>query len=296
VVEVSFLVSREWTEPSMKRILLPLQGFAAEINAVNLAFSLAELSKAAVLAMHSKEAEDKDRKSSLDRLMDHAKALSTAMNVALDIREVDARHPADAILEVARKESIDLIVMTAARSRLHKQLLGSASRDVVRKGKTPTLLVVSWQEEFKERHEPVLRKILVPLGELSEDIAALRLAAALKKGSAARDAELIAFNATILPAIVPMTATDLPEIRRGKERFRQAIDKFMHETGTQLTVKQTPARTPEEATIEFANQENVDLIILGGRRRPGPLGMFLGATCFKIATKALAAVVLIYAP
>jgi nucleotide-binding universal stress UspA family protein len=280
----------------MKRILLPLQGFAAEISAVNLAFWLAEVSKAAILVMHCKEAEDEAQKSSLEQLLSHAKSLSTAMSISFDVKEVDEARAADGILDVAEKEKVDLIVMTASRERHHRQLLGSASRDVVRKGKIPTILVASWLEAFKEASESLVHKVLIPVADVAEDIAALRLAAALKKGSAARDAELIAFNATILPAIMPLTATDLPEFRRAKEKFQQSIEKFMRETGIKLTVKQTPARTAEQAIIEFANKEDVDFIILGGRRRPGTLGVFLGATTYKIATEAQAAVVLIYAP
>jgi len=278
----------------MKRILLLLEGFAAEISAINLAFSLAEPSRAGVVVMCCKEDVDAVRKSSLDRLVAHAKSLSTTMNTPLDVREVAERHPADAVREVARKEDINLIVLGVAKSQLPKQLLGPINRDVVRKGKTPTLLVVSPLEEFGDRYERALRKILVPVEHMSEDIAALRLAAALTAVSAARDTELIAFNTIILPALVPMTATDLPEIRRGREKFQQSIDKFMHETGTRLTVRQVPARTPDEAIIEVANEEEVDLIILSGRRRPGTLATLVSS--FRIATEARAAVVFVYAP
>lgn len=280
----------------MKSILLPLRGFAAEVNAINLAFRLAEPGKTPVLILHChQEEEDEAQKGWLGRVTAYAKSLSTALSVPSQIMEAKERKPADAILEAAAREHVDLIVMTAMRGSPNKHILGAVSREVVRRGKAPTLVVVSWLEDFKDQPEPVLGKILLPLHDLSEDAAALRLAAALKKSSAGRDTELIALNVTVLPAIVPMTATDLPEFRRQKEKFLSAVKQFMDKTGTKLTVKQVHARTAEQATVEVANQEGVDLIILGARRRPGPLGTFLGATSFKIATEAKAAVVLTYA-
>jgi nucleotide-binding universal stress UspA family protein len=155
-------------------------------------------------------------------------------------------------------------------------------------------VVASWLEDFAPHQEPVLRKVLLPIGNVSEDIAALRLAAVLKGGSAAQHAELIALNVTLLPAVVPLTATDLPEIQKEDAIFHADLERFMRETGIKLTIKHVAARKIGQATIEFAGQEGVDLIILGARRRPRRFGTILGRVSFKIASRAKAAVVLIF--
>jgi len=278
----------------MDRILLPLQGFPAEINATNLAFYLAESTKATVSILHCKEDGDDSHAFWLDRLLGHAKSLSLLLGVPFVFTQVEHRHASDAILRASRKEEVDLIVMTAARSLGYKQLLGFTSRRVARKAKVPTLVVASWLKDFEPHQEPALRKILLPIGDVDEDIAALRLAAVLKQSSAAQDAELIALNVTLLPAVVPITATDLPEIQQEHAAFLEDLERFMQETGVKMTPKHVAARKIGQATIELAAQEDVDLIILGARRRPRRFRSIFGRVSFKIASRAKAAVVLIF--
>jgi nucleotide-binding universal stress UspA family protein len=292
---MSFLLAPGWAKPAMDRILLPLQGFPAEVNAINLAFYLAESSRATVSILHCRGDGDDSYAFWLNRLLGHAKSLSVLLGVPFVFTQVDEESAPDAILRAARKEEcVDLIVMTAARTPIYKHLLGSTARRVARKAKVPTLVVASWLQDLEAHQEPVLRKILLPIGDLHEDIAALRLAAALKSGSAAEDAELVALNVTLLPAVVPLTATDLPEIQRERAAFHADLDRFMQETGIKVTCKHVAARKIGQATVELAAQENVDLIILGAHRRPRRFGRVLGRVSFKIASRAKAAVVLIF--
>ena len=243
---MSFLAGKDLTKTSLKGILLPLRGFAAEVNAINLAFHLAEPRKTPVLMLHcQQDGEDEVQKGWLGRVTAYARSLSTALGVPSLSMEAKEQNPADAIIHAAEREHADLIVMTAMRWSAHKHILGAVSREVVRRGKVATLVVVSWLEDFKDQPELVLSKILLPLHDLDEDAAALQLAAALRESSAGRNTELIALNVTVLPAIVPMTATDLPEFRHQKERFLGAAKGFMDKTGMKLTVKHVNARTAE---------------------------------------------------
>jgi nucleotide-binding universal stress UspA family protein len=294
LVKMSFLLSPGWAKPSMERILLPLQGFPAEINATNLAFYIAESSGASITILHCKEEEEDSHAFWLDRLIGHARSLSMLLGVRFTFTEVEHVHAPDAILRVSRKEPVNLIVMTAARSPAYKQLLGSTSRRVARKSKVPTVVVASWLEDFEPHQEPVIRKILLPIGDVKEDMAALLLAAVLKRSSAAQAAELIALHVTLLPAVVPITATDLPEIQEEHAAFHKDLERFMQETGLKMTPKHVAARKIGQATIELAAQEDVDLIILGARRKPRRFRRIFGRVSFKIASRAKAAVVLIF--
>lgn len=291
---MSFLFAPGWAKPSMNRILLPLQGFPAEVNATDLAFYLAESSQASVTILHCKEDEDDSHTFWLNRLLGHAKSLSLLLGVPFVFTQVEQKKASNAILRTSQKEQADLIIMTAARTPVYKQLLGSTSLRVARKSKVPTLVVASWLEDFEPHQEPVLRRILLPIGDVNDDIAALRLAAVLKGSSAAQEAELIALHVTLLPAVVPITATDLPEIQDEHAAFHQDIERFMQETGLTLTPKHIAARKIGQATIELAAQEDIELIILGGRRKPRRFRSVLGRVSFKIASRAKAAVVLIF--
>ena len=280
----------------MSRVLLPLQGFPAEFNAINLAFYLAEHSKATVSILHCKEGAESQELFWLDRLMGHVRSLSILLDVPYKESRVERKRASDAILAASREEACDLIIMTAAHRPIYKELLGSTSRRVVRKSRQPVIVVASWLEDFQEHYEPVIRKILLPIRNTIEDIAALRLAAALRKSSAAQNAELIALHVTLLPMVVSLTATDSEEVRRERQQFLEDCRRFTEKTGLLLVPKHVAARKIGQATIEMAARENVDLIILGARKKPRLFGGFLGRVSFKIASRAQAAVVLIFAP
>lgn len=293
---MSFLLAPDWEEPVMKRILLPLQGFPAEINAINLAFYLAEYSQATVSILHCKETWIKSQEFWLDRLTGHIKSLSMLLDVPYETTRVKRYRASDAILNAANKNHSALIIMSAARKPIYKQLLGSTARRVTSKSKIPTIVVASWLEDFEEHQEPVINKILLPIHDTAKDIAALRLAAALKKSSSAKNAEMIALHVTLLPMVVSLTATDSEEFRQDREAFLKDISTFSSQTGLKMTPKHVAARKIGDATIEIAAKEDVDLIILGARRRPRRFQKVLGRVSFKIASHSKAAVVLTFAP
>ncbi len=291
---MSFLFAKEWEEPKMNAILVPLQGFPAEVNAINLAFYLAEYSKATVSILHCKERFGKSNEFWLDRLTGHAKSLSVLLQVPYDTIQVKRVRASDAILKTSHNTQCDLVVMSAAHAPTYKHLLGSTARRVARKSEVPVLIVASWLENFAEHQEPVLRKILLPIRTTSKDLSALRLAAALKKSSAAKKADLIALNLTLFPMVTSLTATDAPEIKVEREVFMDDIAIFTEQTGLEITPMHVAARKIGEAAIEIANKEKVDLIILGAQRKPGRFGGFLGRVAQKIALESEAAVVITF--
>lgn len=296
---MTFLITEDWEEPQMKQILTPLQGYPGEVNVVNLAFCLAEYSKANVALFHCEEKASKVQDEWLDRLQKHAKSLSKQLGIPFTYKRVKRRRASVAILKNENEEGCDLIIMGVAQRPKHRHLLGATTRRVARKSKAPVLVVASWVEDLEKLSKPVLRKILLPIRDTKKDIAALRVAAALKKSSAAKDAELIALNLTRLPLVMSKTAIDTPEVKLGKELFMDDLNIFTEQTGLEVIPKHVAVPKVGDAALDIAANENVDLIILGSHRKPGRLrdGRFrgiLGSVSHQIAMESPTAVVITF--
>ena len=289
---MSFLTATEWEEPVLKRILVPLQGFPAEVHAVNLAFSLAEPAKTNLLFLHCRERGTRSRKRIIDQLLGHAESLSTKLKVPHTYHSEARIRASDAILSAERKENVDLIILGAARNPKHKHLLGSTARRVTRKSTAPNLVVSSWLDDLKTIPKPSWKKLLLPLRKVKKDLAALHLAAALKKSSAAKDAELIALSLTAFQLVTDQRAAETPEVKLEKELFMDDLAIFTEDTGLQVTPKHMAMRKVGEGALEVAEQEKVDLIILGATRKPSRFGDILGRVSYQIALEAKASVVI----
>jgi nucleotide-binding universal stress UspA family protein len=295
-VNVSFLCAKEWTEPKMTRILVPLQGFPGEVNGIQFAFNLAEKSKAKVSLLHCRERIRRSKLKDVDRLLEYSKTLAESLNVEYDEEKVKRVRASDAILKSSTQEACDLIVMSVAHTLGHKHLLGSTARRVARKSTIPVIIVASWLEDFSKDYNTDLNKILLPIRSTSKDQVALRLAAALKNSSAGKNAELIALNLTHYPAVKNSAPLGSPEIKVQREVFMDDISIFSEQTGLTLTPKHLAGQNIDEETIEFAEKEQVDLIVLGAHRKPGRIGGFLGSFSEKIASKSKKAVIITFIP
>ncbi len=293
---LSFLCAKEWTEPKMTRILVPLQGFPAEVNSIQLAFNLAEKSKAKVSLIHCRERIRRSKMKLVNRLIDYSKGLAKSLKVPVDEEIVTRVRASDAILKSSHKEPSDLIVMSAAHSHIHSRLLGSTVRRVARKSDIPVIIVASWVDDFSKDFKSNLEKILLPIRSTAKDQLALRLAAAIKKSSAGKEAELIALSLTPFPAVKNSTPLGSPEIKVQRELFMDDIAIFSEQTGLSLTSKHLAAQKIGEATLEFAEKENVDLIVLGAHRKPGRIRGFLGSVSYEIASHSPIAVVITFVP
>ena len=280
----------------MTRILVPLQGFPGEVNGIQFAFNLAEKSKAKVSLLHCRERIRRSKIKDVDRLLKYSKKLAKSLKVPHDKEIVKRVRASDAILKSSSEQPCDLIVMSAAHTLGHKRILGSTARRVARKSNVPVIIVASWIEEFSTEYSTALNKILLPIRSTSKDQVALRLAAALKKSSAGQDAELIALNVTQYPAVKNSAPLGSPEIKVQREVFMDDISIFSEQTGLTLTPQHLAGQNIDEETIEFAEKEQVDLIVLGAHRKPGRFGGFLGSFSEKLASKSKKAVIITFVP
>lgn len=293
---MSFLFTKEWQEPVMKRILIPLQGFPGEVNAINLGFSLAECSNALVSILHCKERFGRSNEFWLDRLNEHAKLLSNKLGVSFETERVKRVRASDAILKSSTKGECDLVILSAAHTSTHKHLLGSTARRVTRKSKIPIIIVASWLEDFSKDQKPAIRKILLPIRKIAKDMAALRLAAALKKSSVMKSAEIIALNVSNLPSVTSLAAIDSDVFKHERELFLDDVEIFKEETEFEIKPQHIAAPKITEAALEIARKENVDLIILGAQRKPGRFGGILGSVSLGLATQSKIPVVITFEP
>ncbi|MDO8056613.1 MAG: universal stress protein, partial [Candidatus Hermodarchaeota archaeon] len=276
----------------LKKILIPLQGFPAEVHAVNLAFSLAEPNKTNLLFLHCRERGTRSKIRIIDQLLKHIESLSKKLGVPHTYHSEARIRASDSILNAEREEDVDLIILGAARNPKHKHLLGSTARRVTRKSNAPNLVMSSWLDDLKAIPKPSWKKLLLPLRKVKKDIAALNLAAALKRSSAAKAAELIALNLTPFQLVTEEKAAETPEAKLAKELFMDDLAIFTEDTGLQVTPKHMATRNVGEGALEIAEQEKVDLIILGATRKPGRFGDILGRVSYQIALEAKASVVI----
>lgn len=82
-----------------------------------------------------KKALDKKGKSLLDY---YKKALGNGSNVKIVLK---SGHPADEILNTAKREKVDMIVVGAKGKRVSKLFMGSVSREVAERSPVPVLIV-----------------------------------------------------------------------------------------------------------------------------------------------------------
>ncbi len=291
---MSFLFSDEWgTYIGLDRILLPLEGFPAEIEALMTALYMAECSDAIVRILHV--AEEKDgREFTFNRLKLVASEKASSMNVKLEIEEFPGDAAAKIIL--TKEEPCDLIVIGGKR-RLREQLFGSISSTVIRKSKKTVVAVTSpiadW-EGIEVAH--TLQKILVPIRNLEENMAAMKLAAILTSSATTRDFMITALHVVTLPTSTPISALDDEAIKGEERSFLREVGLLSRHIARPITPHALVGRHAERSIIKFGEKYRFDLIILGERSKPGPFTRLLGAKALHVARKAPCAVAIIYKP
>ena len=141
-----------------KRILVPTDGSDITAKAVETAVGLARLSGASLTTLCVKEPfpysaisemqpvppqefYDAQERIAADRVKAVMAAASTA-GVACDGATIEALHPWEAILEHAKTQNCDVIVMAShGRRGLGRLLIGSQTNEVLTRSKVPVLVI-----------------------------------------------------------------------------------------------------------------------------------------------------------
>ncbi|NIM46162.1 MAG: universal stress protein [Nitrososphaeria archaeon] len=287
---MSYLFTDEWgTYYDMDRIILPLEGFPAEIEALEVALYLAECSRAVVKLFHTEE-HDERKEQIFESLRDLAVEKAGRMRVRVE-EEVCEDNPVDAIL--TRAEDHDLIIMGGKR-RFREEIFGSVSSNVIRRAQRPVVIVTAPVDEWKIREEPI-RRLLIPLRNVVEDRAAVKLAATLTSSATVRDFEMAALHVLTLPQTTPISAYS-ENMKEDERQFFKEVGELTRLIARPITPNVIVGRNVGRSIVSFAEEHRSDIIILGEREKPGPFTRLLGTEALYVRRNAPCSVVLIYRP
>ncbi len=207
--------------------------------------------------------------------------------------------PHAAILEFIEQEGdIGLICMsTHGRSGFKHVLLGSVTENVIRYSPCPVLVVKQTEHEFvdPETHEAHIRKILFPY-DFSEE--SLKPVGMLRSIGAMGEAEILVLHAVdveIPPVYYTAGVTSILQLdpdlnKRVEEKLREELGRHLEGFDVKYLVREGRA---VDRIRETAEEEKIDLIIMGAAGSHG-VGTFLfGSTTARVIQKAVCPVLIV---
>jgi nucleotide-binding universal stress UspA family protein len=295
----------------MKRILVPLDGSALAEQAISHATLQARRFGARVFLLRVAEGVPptvaSGATSELLRGGDDVEAYLAGVADKLSaagVEEVDydtrVGAPAEMILEFARDEGIDLIVMsTHGRSGIGRWVYGSVADKVLRGADTPVFLIRASQSASASRASSY-RRFLVTLdgSQLSEY--ALPYAEAWAK---AFDAEIVLLRVPTLPAYVslgPDSSMLVPSLL--SDAYEEA-DAYLANVVRQLKAKGLSVHKAAvepgavaDTIIDYAQEAEVDCIVMSTHGRSGLGRWVYGSVADRVLRGAGVPVLLVRAP
>jgi len=210
-------------------------------------------------------------------------------------RDISAAPP---ILEYAREENVDLIVMgTHGRRGVRKWLLGSVTNEVVRFAPCSVLTVRSKGDPVPV--EPIER-ILVPVDFSDAGKEALEVACNLASTWRARIQLVHVLSTRLYPAFYDMVAMPLVESQPGvSERIEESLEAHLAGVPGCEGISSDWAILeghPGREIVEFANDQGADLIVIATHGLSGLKHFLLGSTTEKVMAGAECPVLVARAP
>jgi nucleotide-binding universal stress UspA family protein len=207
--------------------------------------------------------------------------------------------PHAAILEFIEEEGdIGLVCMsTHGRSGLKHVLLGSVAENIIRYAPCPILVVKQTEHEFVDAktHEAHIRKILFPY-DFSDD--SLKPVDMLRSVAGIGDAEILVLHAVdveIPPIYYTSGVTSIlqldPELNdRVEKKMRSELEEAFDKFNVKYLVKEGRA---VERIRETAEEEKVDLIVMGAAGSHGVGDFLFGSTAARVIQKAVCPVLIV---
>lgn len=207
--------------------------------------------------------------------------------------------PHAAILEFVEQEGdIGLICMsTHGRSGLKHVLLGSVTENVIRYSPCPILAVKQTEHEFvdPDTHEAHIRKILFPYDFSDESLKPVEM---LRSIAAIGDAEILVLHAVdveIPPVYYISGVTSILQLDPGLndrvgKKMRSELGKALEGFNVKYVVKEGRA---VDRIREVAEDEKVDLIVMGAAGSHGVGDFLFGSTTARVIQKAVCPVFII---
>lgn len=206
---------------------------------------------------------------------------------SLVVKEAERRGtaPAPLILDYAAEWNMDLIVMaTHGRRGLSHMWLGSVAEEVVRRASCPVLTV---RTGAHERELTETGRILVPIDFSDATEQTLQCA---RTFSTLLDAELHLLHVIEQPIqpvfyeayteLVPATNEELARTARTE------LNKLQETMGLEKTTAHVTGGFPATEVLDFAEREEIDLIIMGSQGLTGLAHLLLGSVAERVVRRA----------
>lgn len=190
-------------------------------------------------------------------------------------RGIDA---AGVILEYAREEEMDLIVLaTHGRRGIRRLLVGSVAEEVVRLAARPVLTV---RTDGPGEHEGPPREILVPVDFSEHADRGLAYGQALARRTGARLHALHVLPATFFPDAYFAEAAEIRAmVKAARERVPEELDRHVRRVlgeDTDVTIH-LEAGAPAVTIAAVAEELGIDLLVMASHGRTGLDRMLIGS-------------------
>jgi len=211
-------------------------------------------------------------------------------------RVVNKRAPADAILEEARRLGARVIVLgSPGHGALRRLLLGSVSREVVRRAAIPVLVVKGGLRE--------LRRVVIGLDDSANARRSAAFLAVLKAPARARVTLLRAVEPTRLPSIgllpawvratLSAEAAALNDAKlRAARRDVDATARLLRRAGWRVRPV-VRSGVPLPTLLETVKQSRANLLVLGARGVGGVKRLLLGSVTEGALTRSPVSVLIV---
>lgn len=193
---------------------------------------------------------------------------------------IETGHPAEIILQVAREQQVDLIVMGArGLGSIEEAIFGSVSQRVLIESKRPTLIV--------KRPMPLLQRILLPLEGIDDVDAAWTF---LEKKPFRSDVQFTVL--TVLPLSRNVWPLEIPVSEAHMQKALDAAKDFVDGFASKLSALGYGAEgivtlgAPGIAILQMTEETQSDLILMGSHGRRGLARFALGSVSHAVLHKA----------
>lgn len=279
------------------RIVVPLDGSAFGKRALPFALALARRSDASVEIVHVHERPgvvsaapvfdtrvDDWRANMRNDLTRLAAQLRTEAGVETSARFLDGDIVPMLHQRLAQGGATLVVMMTHGRGGPSHHWLGSVAEGLIRVAPIPVLLLRAGSEWPGKLHEPLFRRVLVPLDE--SDIAAGVLPYALWLAQPRETA--LALVSVADPALAPAGRL------MAEQRLTELADS-VRANGFEVTTTVVSAEHPARAILAFTEEHEIDLIALATHAHGTLTRLLLGSTAEEVIRGARVPV-LVYRP
>ena len=275
-----------------KKMLIPLDGSELAEIVLSYATELAGRLDLEVSLLHVCELSNSDSQfmcrsyieRAAEKIRDGSREVQSLTGLSPGIKEVESSgkvvtgHPAEEIINFAKNENIDFILMsTHGRSGVKRWVMGSVADKVLRASPVPIWLVRAAIPEKIIRDEWHNRTLLVPLdgSEMAESVLPHVESLARQRGTDKMQIKLIRV------AEDPFVTADYPfkdweeHVKRTKEHFKQGAETYLEKTQQRLIESgfkvdfKVLQGDPANEIINYAHENLPNLVIMATHGRSG---------------------------